>query len=53
MEAGLMQTQAAEALRRPQSYVSYCETGGRRVDAEELQEFAKLYDKPVGYFLGE
>lgn len=52
-EAGLSQVEAAQALKRPQSYVSYCETGGRRVDVEELREFARLYRKPVSYFLDD
>jgi transcriptional regulator with XRE-family HTH domain len=52
-EAGLSQIEAAEALGKPQSYISYCETGGRRVDVEELRLFAKLYKKPTSFFLGE
>ena len=42
-EAGLTQVQVAKALRKPQSFVSKCETGERKVDAVEFAEFAKLY----------
>lgn len=50
-DAGLMQTQVADALDKPQSFVAKCELGERRVDALELAKFAKLYDKPLGFFL--
>lgn len=51
--AGLTQTQVANAVGRPQSFVSKCEAGERRLDAVELLEFARLYDKPLGFFVGE
>ncbi len=51
LEAGLTQVQVAEALRQPQSFVSKCESGERRVDAVELDRFAELYGKPVSFFL--
>lgn len=50
-EAGLSQVKAARALRKPQSYVSRCESGDRRVDVVELQRFARIYKKPVAFFL--
>ena len=50
-EAGLTQVDAARALRRPQSFVSKCESGERRVDVIELEAFAKLYRKPLAFFL--
>jgi len=49
--AGLTQVDAARALRRPQSFVSKCESGERRVDVIELEAFAKLYRKPLSFFL--
>lgn len=49
--AGLTQVKAAAALGRPQSFVSKCETGERRVDVVELLELAALYRRPVTYFL--
>ena len=49
--AGLTQVDAARALRRHQSFVSKCESGERRVDVIELEGFAKLYRKPLSFFL--
>ncbi len=50
VEAGLTQVEAAEKLGKPQSYVSKCESGERRVDVVELKRLAKLYRKPLAYF---
>ncbi len=52
LDAGLTQAEVAKALRRPQSFVSKCESGERRVDVIELQDLARLYRKPLAYFLG-
>jgi transcriptional regulator with XRE-family HTH domain len=52
-EAGLTQAQVAEAVRRPQSFVSKSESGERRLDPIELAELAELYAKPVGFFVSE
>lgn len=41
--AGLTQAQAARRLGRPQSFVSKCENGERRLDFVELLAFARLY----------
>lgn len=49
-ESGLRQSQIAEALGKPQSYISKCESGDRIVDAVELQEFAKVYGVPCTFF---
>ncbi len=51
--AGLTQVQAAKALKLPQSFVSKCESGERRVDVVELERFAKLYKKTLPFFLPE
>ncbi len=48
--AGLTQEEVATRLRRPQSFVSKCESGERRVDVVELQEFAQLYKKDLTFF---
>jgi len=50
-KAGLTQVEVARTLHRPQSFVSKCESGERRVDVIELAEFARLYRKPIAFFL--
>jgi transcriptional regulator with XRE-family HTH domain len=51
-EAGLTQQRVARTLGRPQSFVSKCESGERRVDAVELAQFADLYGRSLDYFVG-
>lgn len=51
LEAELTQAEVAKKLRRPQSFVSKSETGERRVDAVEFADFARLYGKPLEYFV--
>ncbi len=50
-DAGLTQVEAARRLGKGQAFVSKSESGDRRVDVIELKAFAKLYRKPVSYFL--
>lgn len=50
-ERGLTQADVAEALKRPISFVSKCESTERRIDPIDLQRFAEIYDKPFEYFL--
>ena len=49
--AGLTQADVASKLRRPQSFVSKCESGERRVDVVELMDFAQLYRKDLAFFV--
>lgn len=51
LEAGLRQIDVAKKLKRTQSYVSRVEMGEQRLDILELQKFAKLYNKPLDYFV--
>lgn len=53
LEAGFTQIEAARLLGITQSVLSKCERGERRVDAVELLEFARVYKKPLSYFLEE
>lgn len=48
--AGLTQQQVADALDRPQTCVSKCEIGERRVDFVELEELAEVYGKALDWF---
>jgi transcriptional regulator with XRE-family HTH domain len=41
IEAGLTQSEVAELLDRPQSYVSKYESGDRRLDLIELREVSE------------
>ena len=52
LEAEFTQSQVARKLRRHQSFVSKSETGERRLDAVEFADFARLYGKPLDFFLG-
>lgn len=49
-DAGLRQEDVAQRLRKPQSFVSKCESGERRVDYIELLLFVEIYKKPINYF---
>jgi ribosome-binding protein aMBF1 (putative translation factor) len=43
IEAGLTQAEVAKRLNRPQSFVSKCESGERRVDVVEASALCKIY----------
>lgn len=50
-EAQLTQVDVAVELGKPQSFVAKCESGERRIDVVELADFAKIYGKPIDFFL--
>lgn len=50
-QARLTQIEVAQRLGRPQSYVSKCESGERRIDVIELKELATLYGKRLEFFV--
>lgn len=50
---GLSQEFVAEHLGIPRASVSAMETGKRKVSALELKQLARLYKRPVSYFLAE
>lgn len=48
---GLSQDEVAVALNLSRPAVSNIESGSRKVEAIELDQLAKLYGRPVNYFL--
>ena len=50
-DARLTQAEVAARMQRPQQWVSQCERGRRRIDFVELEDFARIYAKPVHWFL--
>jgi transcriptional regulator with XRE-family HTH domain len=51
LDAGMTQTQVAEILGKPQTYVSKCELAQRRVFIDEFMDFASVCDKPFEFYL--
>lgn len=52
-EARLGQEEVAKLLGRTQSHISKLESGQRRIDLIQLKDFARIYKKPLTYFLPE
>ncbi|MCK4520910.1 helix-turn-helix transcriptional regulator [Candidatus Parcubacteria bacterium] len=50
-EADLDQVQVAKLLGKTQSHVSKIESGQRRIDIVALKEFARIYKKPLDFFI--
>jgi ribosome-binding protein aMBF1 (putative translation factor) len=50
-DAGLTQRDVAKAFGKAPSFVANCESGERRVDVIELTQFARLYRKPLSFFV--
>jgi transcriptional regulator with XRE-family HTH domain len=51
--SGLSQGQAAKRMEMHRPTVSEIEAGNRKVSAEELSQFAALYDVSVAYLTGD
>jgi len=51
IEAGLDQADVAKLLGKTQPHISKIEAGQRRLDITQLKEFAKIYKKPLEYFI--
>lgn len=52
-DSGLTQQEVVAALRRYRNFVTKVESGERRIDPIELQDLARLYGRPISYFLEE
>jgi transcriptional regulator with XRE-family HTH domain len=50
LQSGITQAEAAKRLGRPQSFISKCESGERRVDFVEAEMFATIYGRTVDFF---
>jgi len=50
-QAALKQTDVARKLKRTQSYISKIESGQLRVDVIQLKEIARVYKKPLDFFI--
>lgn len=53
IESGLSQKHVSDMLGRTQSYISKLESNQRRIDVVQLKELARIYKKPIEYFLEE
>jgi transcriptional regulator with XRE-family HTH domain len=49
--AGLTQAQVAASLGTTQAFMSKCELGERRIDPIDLADFARVYKRPLSFFL--
>lgn len=49
--AGLTQVDVARLLGKTQAWVSKCELGERRIDPLDLHDFARVYRRPIDFFL--
>jgi transcriptional regulator with XRE-family HTH domain len=50
-DSRLTQLEISQKLEKPQSFISKCESGERRIDTIELLKFAKIYKKDINFFI--
>lgn len=53
LEAGLTQPQLAKFLGKSKTWLSFRETGKRKLYRHDLEQIAKILHKPVAWFLAE
>jgi transcriptional regulator with XRE-family HTH domain len=53
MQAGIRQVDMARALGKPQAFVSYYESGARRLDLLELRQICKILGVSLSQFVGK
>ena len=51
IEVSLDQVDVAKLIGKTQPHISKIEAGQRRLDIIQLKEFAKIYKKPLNYFI--
>jgi transcriptional regulator with XRE-family HTH domain len=51
VDVELDQADVAKLLGKTQPHISKIEAGQRRLDITQLKEFAKIYKKPLDYFI--
>jgi len=51
LEVSLDQADVAKLLGKTQPHISKIEAGQRRLDITQLRDFAKIYKKPLDYFI--
>jgi transcriptional regulator with XRE-family HTH domain len=51
LQAGLRQVDMATALGKPQAFVSYYESGARRLDLLELRQICEVLNVPLASFV--
>jgi transcriptional regulator with XRE-family HTH domain len=51
LEAGLRQVDMAHVLAKPQAFVSYYESGSRRLDLLELRQICQVLNVPLVDFV--
>jgi transcriptional regulator with XRE-family HTH domain len=52
VQAGIRQVDMARALGKPQAFVSYYESGARRLDLLELRQICKILGVSLSQFVG-
>ena len=51
LKSGLNQVAAGKLLKKDQTFISKVEAGQYRLDAIQLNQFAKIYKKDIKHFL--